>query len=79
MAVAQAGSCSSESTPSLGTSMCHGSGPTNGKKKKKKKDESGDITLPDFKIKLIVTKGEMWWGGINWDVGINIHTLLYIK
>ena len=31
MAVMQASSCSSDSTPSLGTSMCHGCGP---KKKK---------------------------------------------
>ena len=27
----------------------------------------------------MVTKGERWWGGINWESGINIYTLLYIK
>ena len=25
------------------------------------------------------TKGERLWGGINQEVGINIHTLLYVK
>ena len=33
MAVAQASSCSSDSTLSLGTSICHGSGPKIEKKK----------------------------------------------
>ena len=37
VAVAQAGGYSSDSTPSLGTSTCHGSSPRNGKKKTKKK------------------------------------------
>ena len=36
-AVAQAGSCSSDSTPNLGTSICHGCGSKKPKKKKKKK------------------------------------------
>ena len=27
----------------------------------------------------MVTKGEKAGRGINWDVGIDIHTLLYIK
>ena len=35
-AVAQAGSCSSDSTPNLGTSICHGCGSKKPKKKKKK-------------------------------------------
>ena len=35
--------------------------------------------LTDFKIKLTVTKGEMWRGRINEEFGINIYTLLYIK
>ena len=42
VAVVQAGSCSSDSTPSLGTSVCHGCGP---KKIKKKKED----TSPDFR------------------------------
>ena len=36
VAVVQAGSCSSDWTPSLGTSTCHGSGPRKGRKTKKK-------------------------------------------
>ena len=36
-AVAQAGSCRSNWTPGLGTSVCHGCGPKKTKKKKKKK------------------------------------------
>ena len=39
--VAQASSCSSDSTPSLGTSMCHGCGP----KKQKKEKKSFSISL----------------------------------
>ena len=35
VAVVQASSCSSDSTPSLGTSMCHRCGPEKTKKKKK--------------------------------------------
>ena len=27
----------------------------------------------------MVTKGETWWGGINQEVGMNIHTLLCIR
>ena len=37
VAVVEAGSYSSHSTPSLGTSICHGCGP---KKKKKKKNQN---------------------------------------
>ena len=40
VAVAYAGSCSSDSTPSLGTSICPGGGPKKEKKKKEKKKES---------------------------------------
>ena len=40
VAAAQADSCSSYSTPSLGTSICHGCGPNKQKKKKKKKKKS---------------------------------------
>jgi len=36
VAVAKASGYSSDSTPSLGTSICRGSGPRNGKKTKKK-------------------------------------------
>ena len=39
MAVAQASGYSSDSTPSLGTSICRGSGPRNNKKTKKKKND----------------------------------------
>ena len=34
--------------------------------------------LTDIENKLMVTKGERG-GGINWEFGINIYTLLYIK
>ena len=37
VALAQAGGYSSDSSPSLGTSICHGSSPRNGKKTKKQK------------------------------------------
>jgi len=37
VAVAQAGSCSSDLTPSLGTSICHGCGPKKTEKKKETK------------------------------------------
>ena len=40
VAVAKAGGYSSDWTPSLGTSICHGSGPRKGKKTKKKKKEN---------------------------------------
>ena len=29
--------------------------------------------------KLMVSGGEWEWGGINWETGIDIYTLLYIK
>ena len=33
----------------------------------------------DLEIKLMVFKGERCQGGINWEFGIDIHTLLYLK
>ena len=36
-------------------------------------------TETDFKTKLMVTEGETLWGGMDWEVGIGIYTLLYIK
>ena len=35
--------------------------------------------LKDFKAKFMATKGEMLEGGMNWEVGIGICTLLYTK
>ena len=35
--------------------------------------------LTDLENKLKVTKRERWGGGINHELGINIHTLLYIR
>ena len=35
--------------------------------------------LKDFETKLMFTKGEMWWGGVNQRIGIDVYTLLYIK
>ena len=39
VALALADSCSSDSTPSLGTSICSGSGPRKGEKTKKRKKQ----------------------------------------
>ena len=54
VATAVAGSCSSDSTPSLGISICCGSSPRNSKKKKKKKKKK----LTDMENKLVVFNGE---------------------
>ena len=35
--------------------------------------------LKDFETKFTVAKGEMWWGGINEEFGIDIYTLLCIR
>ena len=35
--------------------------------------------LTDTEKKLMVTKGIVGWGEINWEFGINIHTPLYVK
>ena len=68
VAVAWATSCSSDETSSLGTSICHESGPSNGKKRHTHKKEG---TLPktfyDATITLIpkpdkdTTKKENYW------------------
>ena len=34
--------------------------------------------LMDIKNKLLITRGEMWWGGIDQKLGMNINILLYI-
>ena len=52
MAVVKAGVCSSNSTPSLGTSICHRCGPKKEKKKKTKKKQ---------KAKQKVTAVIVWW------------------
>ena len=44
VALAKASGYSSNSTPSLGSSICHGSGPRNGKKKKKRKKKRNKET-----------------------------------
>ena len=48
VAVVQAGSCSSDLTPSLGTSIGHGYGPKKKKKKKKKRKEKNHVCLQVF-------------------------------
>ena len=35
--------------------------------------------ITDVEDKLTVTKGKRGRGGINWEIGIDIYTLLYIK
>ena len=27
----------------------------------------------------MVTRGEGWWGGIEWEFGADMYTLLYLK
>ena len=36
-------------------------------------------SLKDFKIKLMVTKGEKLGGGTKWEVGTDIYMLLYVE
>ena len=55
VAVAEAGSCSSDSTPGLGTSICCRSGPRNGKKTKKKREKRKIINKK--KEKRVVSEG----------------------
>ena len=45
VAVTVADGCSSDWTPSLGTSICRESGPRNGKKTKKKKNSRGEMEV----------------------------------
>ena len=45
VAVVQAGSCSSDWTPSLGNSLCHGCGPEKTKSKKKKSNTPEILTV----------------------------------
>ena len=51
VAVAKAGSCSSDSSPSLGTSICHRCGPKKQKRKKKKRTlrHKGEVALARVK------------------------------
>ena len=35
--------------------------------------------LRDFETKFMTTKGEMLGGGLDWEVGIAIYTLVYTK
>ena len=53
VAVAQAGSYSSDLTPSPGTSVCHGCSPRKGQKTKKKK-KSAFLSLKSFSTLVIV-------------------------
>ena len=32
----------------------------------------------DIKNRLVVPKGEVWWGGMDWEFGISRYKLLYI-
>ena len=50
VAVAVAGSCSSNLTPSLGTSICHGCGPKKSKRPKKKKGRANCFCWRTFKL-----------------------------
>ena len=35
--------------------------------------------LTDIKNKLMVMKGETWWGEINQELEMNMHTLPYVR
>ena len=61
VAVVQAGSCSFNSTPSLGTSICHRCGPKKMTKKKKK-----NLSLPLLtSVHALNHMNQHWWGNIN--------------
>ena len=59
----QAGSCSSNSPPSLGTSICPGCGPRKAKKKKEREGDSGDQGGPLSTFPLEPQAGEHVAGG----------------
>ena len=68
MAVVWAGSCSSDSAPNLGTSMCCGCSPK-GQKKKKKKNPTVRANLDSDSRRL---KGS---AGCHWSSGVSVgHT-----
>ena len=58
VAVAQASSCSSNLTPSLGTSICHKCGPK--KKGKKKREVKRDQIIEDS-VQHAKTQGSIFW------------------
>ena len=60
VALVQAGGYSSDWTPSLGTSICHGSSPRKGKKEKKKKKERAMTSGAIFDVRLA---GPVRWAG----------------
>ena len=35
--------------------------------------------LTALENKLMVTRGEAWWGGIDWEFGIDMYTLIHLK
>ena len=35
--------------------------------------------LTNLENRFMVTKGERWGGGINWEFGTDIYMLLYLK
>ena len=54
IAVVQAGGYSSDYIPSLGSSICYGRGPRNGKKTKKKKKKKFRVSLVGMKLYSIL-------------------------
>ena len=54
VAVVEAGNCNSDSTPSLGTSICHRCGPEKTKQKTKNKTPNGQKNLSVFEIASFV-------------------------
>ena len=63
VAVVYAGSCSSNSAPSLGTSVCRRCGPKKKEIKKEKMNEKGHTQVSDTEEPL----REGCWGGAFWE------------
>ena len=54
------------------------------KKKKKKGDRDGltfrtETASQNLKNKAVVSKGDRWWGGMDWEFGIGICILRYME
>ena len=76
-AVAQASSCKSYSTPSLGTSLCHGCGPTRKTKTYGHKPLGGKSRLNirnNFQTITIT-----WWSCLLWKYWVSHHWMAPVK
>ena len=53
----EACTCSSDSTPSLGTSICYACGPKKQKKKEKEKVDPNDFNVSFLNVKIVIYSG----------------------